>query len=371
MSLFQEQAVCEEVKFFSHHIKPSKPQADGLFSISNGAGQYYELRNVNADLTGSGMDNHLKLSAYDASGTEIPAMVVAPNGDFEFAGNLHILGNLQVDGSGGSGPSASGVSALQDASGNQATGNVLVRGTGGITVSASVPTEEELALGIASILQIDGSGGSAPAPSGTTVYTLPTQQIDCSGTPVGSAQNSAVFNLSALWKASSQTSFPDTIVLPININAPTSGSDTHQVDIQFRWEDNLNSSPFFPSGSTLGQNIKLVCPISYNNAENATGQVACRILFADLVGAGTATYFIRSSDDGTTAGTLGNWAAVANPRSITLDCNFHQTSYHSGVGVINQKVASGSILAVGTMGAANLNPIVAYTGATAVVYLLP
>lgn len=84
MSLFQEQAVCESVNFFSHHIKPSKASEDGVLTLSSGASNETYSFVVKAE----GLDKDmLKISSKHASVMDVHS-----------DGSVRIRGDLLVDG---------------------------------------------------------------------------------------------------------------------------------------------------------------------------------------------------------------------------------------------------------------------------------
>lgn len=98
MSLFETKAVCENVKFYSHHIDPQLPNVSGNLSLADGhtsnsaaPDQTYSLTNISSSDPSS--NNHLHLTG-QAGGPapSVVAMDAAPNGTVNFPVALLVQG---------------------------------------------------------------------------------------------------------------------------------------------------------------------------------------------------------------------------------------------------------------------------------------
>lgn len=110
MSLFEYKSVCENVKFYSHHIAPSDGTADGILTLSNGPkttanapDQTFRFKVVNNATAANPSSNHMIL---DTNNTTV--FDVSPNGAVNFPVALFVKG-VPV---GGSGLESSNVAAL-------------------------------------------------------------------------------------------------------------------------------------------------------------------------------------------------------------------------------------------------------------------
>lgn len=107
MSIFETKSVCENVKFYSHHIDPQVPNVSGVLSLANGhttsslvPDQAYSLTAVSS--TDPSANNHLQLVG-QAGGPSpaVLAMDVAPDGTVNFPVALQVNGT-PIGGGGGS-----------------------------------------------------------------------------------------------------------------------------------------------------------------------------------------------------------------------------------------------------------------------------
>lgn len=112
MSIFENQAVCERVNFFSHHIDPIIANTSGVLTLSNGhttssgvADQKYTLTTV---ASSDSSNDHLQIIGQSGGPSPaVLAMDIAPNGTVNFASgtatsSLTVAPVNQTAGNGGS-----------------------------------------------------------------------------------------------------------------------------------------------------------------------------------------------------------------------------------------------------------------------------